>query len=213
MSFTIKTALNHLGYGVDIENILTNSYTEEHRKYHDLDHIKDLLALVDPTFPQLNSVLSAILFHDAVYNSKPVPTGFNEAASAALYVMTVSGSRREVDAEEVFQVVEIINATAHHEKDQILLSEAAQYMLDLDLSSFALPWTLYRLKDLRVEEEMISIYGEELFRKGRVLFLERMLTRDRLFYIHDGWEDLARDNLERRVAMLKETSKPLALAG
>jgi predicted metal-dependent HD superfamily phosphohydrolase len=62
---------------------LVRAYAEPHRHYHTLDHIADLLRLLETHggVSDADAVKLAILFHDAVYD--PVRQ-HNEAASANL---------------------------------------------------------------------------------------------------------------------------------
>ena len=64
---------------------LVRAYAEPHRHYHTLDHIADLLRLLEKHggVSDADAVKLAILFHDAVYDPARQD---NEAASARLAV-------------------------------------------------------------------------------------------------------------------------------
>ena len=76
-------------HGCDTDSVastleeLVRAYTEPHRHYHTLNHIADLLQLLDEHegVADTDAVTLAILFHDAVYDSARQD---NEAACASL---------------------------------------------------------------------------------------------------------------------------------
>lgn len=148
----LQQAFDHLGYSRELQNDIRQSYSENHRVYHNLDHLSGILRWVDSDMPgsDLAVVLESILFHDIVYLTEAVPPGLNEALSIAWFVAIRQG---DVCRDRELRVVEAINATAWHATDQRHLSCTSQIVLDLDLQSFALPWDEYvRDADLVIRE-------------------------------------------------------------
>jgi predicted metal-dependent HD superfamily phosphohydrolase len=179
---------------------LLAGYQEEHRHYHSLRHIEHCLGI----FEQCKSLLQnadavelAIWFHDVILESGRRD---NEARSAQLYLELSAGVQRE----EMRRLVErLIMATLH---DGASLDDADSiYMVDIDLSSFGLPWPefLRDSLDLRAENPHLCDADFHLNQTG---FQRELLARPR-FYLSDFFferlEKQARANLARYFDYLK----------
>ena len=113
---------------------LSQRYGEEHRFYHNLDHIEHCLGELDQAGDQVedrDAVELAIWFHDLVYE---IGAGDNEAQSAALFRQLALPALPDTLVDEV---CELILATVHTGPAR---DPAAACMVDIDLSSFGLPW-------------------------------------------------------------------------
>jgi len=173
---------------------LLAGYQQQNRHYHSLRHIEHCLGM----FEQCKSLLQepdaielAIWFHDVILESGRRD---NEARSAQLYLELSAGAQRE----EMRQLVErLIMATLH---DGTSLDDADSfYMVDIDLSSFGLPWEefLRDSLDLRAENPHLCDADYHLNQTG---FHRSLLARSR-FYLSDFFferlEQQARANLAR----------------
>lgn len=200
MSFTTETAMDYLGFPEETKSYILEVYNEGHRKYHNESHLDNMLRWVTPDYPKLTPLLESILFHDFIYCDHIVPTGFNEAASIAVYSAVKTAN--EVDLSVMLVPIEAINATAHHLKDQTqpVLTDISQLVLDLDLQSFSRPRDEFLVDSNAVIDEMV---GFGIDRKkviaGNKKFLQQLLKRRNLYYLLQDWEEPARQNLEWRI--------------
>ena len=180
---------------------LIAAYSEGHRHYHTLTHIRHCLQQLDLCKSQLenpDAVEISIWFHDAIFQSGAPD---NEKRSAQLY--------REL-ALDVHQndfcqrVDDMIIATIHAKTPPTRIDEP--YMVDIDLSSFGLSWDdfLRDSQNLRLESSHLS---DSDYHRRQGNFRKSLLTRDRFFYtdyFYQHFETQARDNLERYFEQMPE---------
>jgi predicted metal-dependent HD superfamily phosphohydrolase len=179
---------------------LLDGYREPHRHYHSLSHIEHCLRM----FEQCKSLSShpdalelAIWFHDVILEAGRAD---NEARSAELYLEL----SRDAHDDATRQLVNrLILATQHN--GGVLEDADNIYMIDIDLSSFGLPWDEF-LRDslaLRAENPQLSDADYALRQTG---FQRALLERPRFFlsdYFFNRFEQQARDNLARYFEYLK----------
>lgn len=185
----------------EIHQQLVNAYAEPQRHYHTIRHIEHCLSMFDECKSLINNpaaVELAIWFHDMVY----VPGAKdNEARSAELYQRLAATAH----SAELCQAVDnMIMATLHI--DALIEDADTQYMVDIDLSSFGLPWEdfLRDSKNLRLENQAVK--EAEHYRKAKE-FQAALLARDRFFFsdfFHDRLEARARKNLKDYFEYLNE---------
>jgi len=179
---------------------LLTAYQEEHRHYHSLRHIEHCLGM----FEQCKSLLQhadavelAIWFHDIILESGQRD---NEARSAELYMQLSAG----VQPEETRRLVErLIMATLHNGNS--LEDPDGIYLVDIDLSSFGLPWPefLRDSLDLRAENPHVCDADYHLNQTG---FQRGLLARPRFYqsdFFFERLEKQARANLARYFDYLK----------
>jgi len=225
IGFTLEEAFEKVSMPMYPQLALKACYEQEHRIYHNLDHIKEMLKYVPHDHSEVEIIIDAILFHDIVHTSEPTAKGFNETLSVAEYLSynmksmpldTPFGLEKTGSLEYEKKVIGAITATAHHLEDQKYLTDVAKWVLDLDLSTFALPWEEYCVWKERVESENALIWSNvkpeviynpiveslgsqipttKLIRMGRCVFLESLLKRKHLYYIKHDWETQARKNI------------------
>lgn len=181
---------------------LEQRYSESHRRYHTLDHIRAVLADGDWLSDQLSlvevdrSLLAlAICAHDVVYDARP---GDDEQASAAWARAYLEQSR--LPDEYVRRVVEAVLATASHSTDG--REPVAACLLDADLAILAAPAELYDLYAANVRLEY-SHLDDTTWQLGRTHGLRQLIDRAELFVTSPGrerWDAAARGNLERELA-------------
>jgi predicted metal-dependent HD superfamily phosphohydrolase len=183
-----------------IHQQLLRAYREPHRHYHTLAHIEHCLAM----FEQCRSLVAtadaleiAIWMHDVIIEPGRRD---NEAVSAQLYLDLSAG----VHTEEMRQLIErLIMATLH---DGSSLEDADSiYMVDIDLSSFGLPWEEFLRDsiDLRAENRHLDDADYYLNQTG---FQRKLLARPRFFlskFFFERYEQQARDNLDRYFEYLR----------
>lgn len=175
-------------------------YAESGRLYHTIDHIDHCLGQFDEVRPdcvQADAVELAIWFHDAIYN---FPAYENEKLSAAFFMET---SDQVLDSEFRKDVAALVIATEHvkvpDDADQRIL-------VDVDLSSFGLPWDKFAADGKNIRRELHYLADAEFY-KGQIAFMQSLLGRDRIFntsHFFDAYESIARDNVGRYLNSLQE---------
>lgn len=178
----------------EIHQRLVNAYNEPQRHYHMLIHIEHCLSMFD----QCKSLVTnpdalelAIWFHDVIFE----PGNFdNEARSAELYQLL---SAQTHNTEFRALVGRLIIATLH-DGGSLEDSDAA-YMVDIDLSSFGLPWEDFLRDSQDLRKESAHLNDAEYYRKQGE-FRSRLQARPRFYltdYFCQRYEQQAHDNLSR----------------
>ena len=123
----------------DVRSQLVRIYTGPDRHYHNLDHIKTLLALAEAhagEFTDGEAVEAAIWFHDAVYDTRKAD---NEAESAKLATQVLAGAVAE---ERLEFIAAMIRASAKHGIPDAMQGATAKdcaLFLDMDLAILGSP--------------------------------------------------------------------------
>jgi predicted metal-dependent HD superfamily phosphohydrolase len=179
---------------------LLRRWAEPHRRYHDLEHLTEVLTAVDllaADAADLPAVRLAAWFHDAVYLGRP---GQDEADSAVLAEQVLTGL--EVPVGRVARVAALVRMTAEHDPADGDLDAAV--LNDADLAVLAAPAERYRRYREAVRQEYRQL-PDEVFRAGRAAVLSALAGRHPLFRTATGrqrWEDAARANLAAELADL-----------
>jgi predicted metal-dependent HD superfamily phosphohydrolase len=170
---------------------LLSRWSEPHRRYHDVRHLREVLAALPADAPA--TVVLAAWYHDAVYD--PVRDD-NEAASARLAGEQLAGEP------ELAEVERLVLLTRTHDPAP---GDANGAMLsDADLAVLGTSPERYDAyaSDIRAEYAHV---GDEDFRRGRASVLAALLAHQPLYRTERGrerWEEAARDNLSRELAAL-----------
>ncbi len=178
---------------------LIELYGEPHRHYHTLNHIRHCLrefdraaALVD----NADAVEMALWFHDAIYQPGDKD---NERRSADLFRRWSDGR-----ADPVFQqrVDDLVMATTHREPPGW---RDAGFVVDIDLSSFGLPWEACERDGLLIRAEFAEVADDQYY-PGHLRFLRALQGRPTVFCtesFQQRYERVARENLARIIADLR----------
>lgn len=185
--------------------VLVGAYAEGRRAYHTLSHVAEVARQFDFARARVEvhdepSVFVAILFHDAVYDAK---ASDNEARSAALAREWIARSNAPVSAERVSA---LILATASHGAIDARADSDLAVFLDCDLAILGASPADYAAYERGVAYEYAEAYPEDLFRRGRAAFLEKLLAKPRLFasdLFHDTFDARARANVASALAALR----------
>jgi predicted metal-dependent HD superfamily phosphohydrolase len=186
------------------ENLLAGlrrRYQEPQRHYHTMAHVQALLDGLQQfrhlaAAPRL--VEAAIWFHDAVYEPAKAD---NEPRSAALAEQQLTAAGWP--AEAVQRVVKMVLATQRHLAPRE--DADAWLFLDLDLSVLGREWAVYEEYRQAVRREYAHVQEGD-FRAGRAAILTALLQRETLYATPELrvlWEQSARDNLRRELALLE----------
>ncbi len=175
---------------------LQRRYNELHRHYHTPDHISHCLRQLDlaaDLMEDADAVEMAIWFHDAIYNPRACD---NERKSAELFAGLLGA---HVDPAFLRSVYDLILVTAHPEQPRRL---DEQFMVDIDLSSFALPWAEFKRDSDAVRKEYAHLSDERFF-SNQIGFLRELIERPTFFctdFFRARYETAARENITRYMA-------------
>ncbi|MEV6980267.1 metal-dependent phosphohydrolase [Sphaerisporangium sp. NPDC051017] len=184
-------------------------WSEPHRRYHTLDHLRAVLAAIEPlAFLTRDpaAVRLAAWFHDAVYDGRP---GWDEERSAQLAHsrlprLVESAHARASGAGSVGTVARLVRLTAGH--DPAPGDRDGEVLCDADLAVLAGPG--YDAYARAVREEYRHV-PDDAFRAGRARVLENLLAMPVLYRTEparDLWESAARRNVHAELAAL--TAQP-----
>jgi predicted metal-dependent HD superfamily phosphohydrolase len=171
---------------------LIRRWQEEHRHYHDVRHLTQMLEAVEAVSPQgpTPAVVLAAWFHDAVYTGI---AGQDERASADLAVTELGAI--ELSSDLVSEVERLVLLTIGHqpEPDDV----AGNVLIDADLSILGQAPGRYQiyLRGVRLEHQNLADREFGLARAGVV---RALLAAERLFGTPAGqrlWLNQARHNL------------------
>lgn len=183
-----------------IHQRLLDGYREPHRHYHTLEHIEHCLGLFDqckPLLKRADGVELAIWFHDVILDPGCQD---NEALSADLYLQLSA----DVHSEERRQSVHRLIMSTLHDGEH-LDDDDSTYMVDIDLSSFGLPWDEF-LRDSRALRAERPELSDEAYYQNQTGFQRSLLARPRFFlsdFFFDRLETQARANLARYFEYVK----------
>ena len=184
--------------GIDasaVFKLLEQHYAEPQRYYHNAAHIDHCLAQFDNVAAEISdpeAIELAIWFHDVIYDPK---ADDNEQKSAELF-QTVVGKQRNIAF--VSKVVDLIELTFHRLAP---LNTDQQYILDIDLSSFGLPWELFSRDSQNIRREHSHLSDEE-FARSHLSFLHGLLKRPQFFhsnFFQQHYGDIAIKNITQFV--------------
>jgi predicted metal-dependent HD superfamily phosphohydrolase len=181
---------------------LVARWSEPHRRYHTIAHLRSVLAAIEPLAglaADPGAVRLAAWFHDAYYEGRP---GWDEERSAQLAQARLPACGLEDG--RVREVARLVRVTAGHTYDP---GDAdAAVLCDADLAVLGSAPGEYDAYATAVREEYRHV-PDEPFRAGRAAVLRGLLAGDRLYGTaagHDLWERQARDNMTRELTRLSE---------
>lgn len=164
---------------------------EPARHFHNLDHIRECVELVDEVAPGLrepDAVEMGLWFHDAVY----VPgAADNERRSAELFVALSHG----VATAFRHRVARNILATRH----AALQYDDRAYVVDIDLAGLGAPWEDFIEKGDLLRRELAG-QSDATYYRAQVGFLNGLIRRPAIYstgHFRERFEAVARGNLQR----------------
>lgn len=195
----LRTAQNAGAHG-DVAGAgasLLTRWVEPHRRYHDVHHLRTVLARVDELADNAvdaDLVRLAAWFHDAVYD----PTAADNEHRSAMLARKALGALyvEDLAVDEVRRLVEL---TAAHDPDDTDRNGAV--LCDADLAVLASGPDDYAAYVAAVRAEFAHL-DDQTFAGGRAAVLQSLADRPVLFRTAHGrthWEAVARDNLTREL--------------
>jgi predicted metal-dependent HD superfamily phosphohydrolase len=182
---------------------LINAYNEPHRVYHNLEHIKSCLTMFDQVSELLDNpdaVELAIWFHDVIYT---IGDKKNEQLSADLFMTLTNGLFDNVFRDSVYQH---IMATCHDCSE--ITNADTKLMVDIDLSSFGLPWDDFLIDSKKVRAEMPHLSDVDYNQKQKSFQLS-LLDQPCFFnsdYFLEHYEAQAHKNLAKLFELMKSAT-------
>jgi predicted metal-dependent HD superfamily phosphohydrolase len=182
---------------------LADRYAEEHRAYHDAEHIAECLAWFDRVreLAERPAELEvALFFHDAIY--EPLASD-NEARSAEMFRQLAREAGVSTEATE--RIARLIDSTETHEAT----SGEAALLSDIDLAILGASPARYARYERDVRREYAAI-DEASYRKGRAQVLRGFLERVEIYRtprLAARLEAQARDNLGSALTALEPSQE------
>ncbi len=168
-------------------------YSEPGRHYHTPKHIEHCLEQFDLAadgMDDADAVEVAIWFHDLIFDTSAKD---NELKSARRFIELADDS---MDPEFKTRVYDLIMVTA---APRLPKTNDQGFMLDIDLSSFGLPWDEMVRDSAAVRQECSDLTDAEFF-PGQRAFLESLVNRKHFYctqYFRSRIEGTARSNIRR----------------
>lgn len=194
--------------GQDMWTDLVTRWSEPHRAYHNLNHLLQVLHVIDEltdpartTDPALTDeslwqVRAAAWFHDVVYEPAALDNEARSAEHAAQQLLRIGAQEAQIAP-----VRELITMTTdHHITD---LDPAAVILHDADLSILGQSAAQYLDYVNGVREEYSHI-ADDAFRIGRSTILTDFLNREQLYLGSEAnrrFEARARINIQAELAI------------
>ena len=182
-------------------NQLVAAYSERHRHYHTLQHLRECLAHADAVRTLAKhpaEVELALWFHDAVYDPRRTDNEERSARWAHASVLAAG-----CDAAIADRVSALVIATAgHHASDDV----DTQLLVDIDLSILGASYARFDEYERQVRLEYAHV-DDAAFRAGRLKFVTGMLARPAIYatqVYREALEPRARENLQRSKAALTQ---------
>jgi predicted metal-dependent HD superfamily phosphohydrolase len=182
-------------------NQLVAAYSEPHRHYHTLQHLRECLAHFDAAASLARhpgEVELALWFHDAIHDARRQD---NEERSAEWAARSVRAAGCEPAIAD--RVRSLVLATAGHAASD---DPDTALLLDVDLAILGTTAARFAEYGRQVRAEYAHV-PEPDFRAGRASVLAGFLARPRLYLtepFHAALEQRARDNLAGALAALKD---------
>jgi predicted metal-dependent HD superfamily phosphohydrolase/TolB-like protein len=182
-----------------VAGFVFDSYREPARRYHTLDHVAHCLRQADlaaAELPDADAIRLAIWFHDVVYLPSAADNEARSAERFREFALPV------LPGPVVDDVTRLILATRYGEP---VRREDEAWMVDIDYSSFGLPWEEF-LGDSRAVRDERTDLDDAGYAAQHSRFLDELLARERLYqtgFFRGRYEASARDNIARYLGMIR----------
>ncbi len=174
---------------------LVRLYSDASRHYHTPEHIAHCLRQFDAASPYMDepdAVELALWFHDVIYD---IHADDNELRSAELFER-LAGITMSPEFKQ--RVHDLIMVTTH---DGFPGTADERFMVDIDLSSFGLPWDEFARDSAAVRAEFGHVPDERFYSRQRD-FMRKLLSRPSFCFtdfFRARHEDQARENIRRTI--------------
>jgi len=184
-------------------NLVENAYSQPHRAYHNLSHIKACFSCLDKyleaggCIAEPDAIELAIWYHDLVYE---ITISGNEEKSANQ--LAIDMTVLKIPGPTVLEVQRLILLTKTHETADNDLD--GQLMLDIDLSILGASQVAYQRYSEGISKEYQFI-DSEIYKAARIDILKKFLARHQIYrtsYFFNQLEQKARRNIEDELISL-----------
>jgi predicted metal-dependent HD superfamily phosphohydrolase len=162
-----------------IEARLRAAYATPERAYHNFEHVAEVLAHFEsvPHWDDPVSVAVAVLFHDAIYVAGRPD---NELESARLMHSLLAETPLDMPC-DLARAESLILLTARHGSmcDGSFDLDTAHF-LDCDMAILGAEPARYQRYEQQIGDEYAAVPAQ-LFRAGRMRFLEKLLSSPRIY--------------------------------
>jgi len=172
-------------------------YTEKHRAYHNLQHLKELFSYFDLYKDELESpdmVAFSIFYHDVIYK---VWNKDNEEKSAAFAIQKLIVFLNNDDLNKIKQQ---ILATKTHSAQ----NNDSKWLVDFDLAILGQPTKTYTKYTKKIREEYKTV-PNFMYKKGRKKVLAHFIKKPYIFATKEFrkiYEQKANENLANELKSL-----------
>jgi len=181
-----------------IYNDILEGYSESHRYYHTIDHVKACLRHLDSVENVANrrDVEIALWFHDVIYDSFKKDNEEQSAIFADSALNVLGESKQIIDS------VKHLVILTKHPSDPKELHE--KYLIDIDLSILGSSEDVYEGYERWIRKEYSNVPAI-LYRRGRKKVLRSFLDQPKIYtteLFYEKYEANARKNLESALCRL-----------
>lgn len=182
----------HFSEPQKVFNKLIAAYSEKQRAYHTLQHLYECLVLLESIRSDLNdvnAVLLALWFHDAVYDPQAKD---NELKSAELFEQYLA---QDLSIDIVEKIKLWIIATQKHEATNEL---DLQFLLDIDLAILAASSDRFAEYERQIQKEYAWV-DPDIYLIKRKQVLAHFYQTEPLYqteYFQQNFEQRAKENLK-----------------
>jgi predicted metal-dependent HD superfamily phosphohydrolase len=184
----------------EIGAALLAAWSQPHRRYHAIAHLRDVLRHVDELAPHAldpDAVALAAWYHDAVYRGAPN----DEESSAQRAEKDLTALRLAPDL--IGEVTRLVRLTAtHNPKSGDLNGET---LCDADLAILAAPADRYAAYSAAVRAEYAHV-PQQTFAAGRATILQALLDAPAVYrtpHARQSWETQARSSIRAELKQLR----------
>jgi predicted metal-dependent HD superfamily phosphohydrolase len=178
---------------------IEKAYSGKKRHYHNLQHIEQLVQLIQTHDKELTDVevlLLSAFYHDIVYDATAKD---NEEQSAKIAVARLS--KTNFAEQKIKRCEAQILATKRHEKTNDFDTD---FFTDADLAILGSDWEIYEVYAKNIRKEY-SIYPDFLYNNGRKKVLKHFLAMENIFktpLFRATLEEKTKKNLKNELVLL-----------
>lgn len=181
------------------ETIVKN-YTDNQRFYHNLDHVQDILNIIEENNGQLKNVLAlklAAWFHDLIAEKRAPDNEEKSAHSAQEFLQKLN-----IPKDIIQEAINLILATKKHQTD--IDDQDLLLFLDADMAILGAEPKKYQKYAQAIAREY-SFAPVAEYRQRRKELLTAFLERDRIYLtqpMFEKYEQQARQNIQSEIDSL-----------
>lgn len=214
MNYIARQLVDSLAGFEKLEDIwieILDAYFEDHRVYHNIEHIYDsLLKLYDYQNDYETAHLSlaesdsklvklAIIFHDFVYEVGSTDNEEKSAEKTEDLLKSINFSERNIEI-----IKHLILATKPLVNKDSDATNMVKLISDIDLAGFGLPWAKFLVQNKKIAKEFMpdgpAISGIE----KQINFLEKLQGKIyQTEYFIELYEHIAQANIKKEIMRLK----------